>query len=522
MLRKKIAILCLAFIMMIPLLTGCMDNGGTAKFEGEIDMSQFSETNGLELPIVDEPVKLTAIMSSSVEGIDNKLVLQVLKEITGVELEVIIVPPANYSQKLQMLVSSKQLPDIFPDALTNEVRLSLVENNAIVCFDDYADMLPNFKKLFVDDADNRAQIRNTMVNGKLYRAVSYDIARNINHGFMYRKDIFDKHNIPMWTNSEEFYSALKTLKELYPDSTPLVSKRGVGLVNDFAIGWGLSTDFTLDESTNQYYYSYTQPEFKEVLDYMRKLYVEGLLDPEFLTCTEANWSAKMSQDSMGFVTFDWIDRMDLFYEQLKETNPGYDLRFAAPVGPNGGKYNRIPKAASGVSLAVSNNENKEVAMKLIDFLLSPAGAKLMTLGLEGTTYQVTDGKVEYLGMEDVIPSINTLEEKYGLFTNSLSLRYDPNCIYYQYSPKLQEAQDLVVNNNWLTDSVSLKIDITEDSDTYSKIYSNLKPLYETMVSKYILSAEDPTGIWNEWVAKANELGVDQMVAIYNNAYHNMK
>jgi len=356
-----------------------------------------------------------------------------------------------------------------------------------------------------------------MVDEKLYAAWSYNIARDVNHGFMYRKDIFDKQNIPMWTDSDEFYSALKKLKEIYPNSTPLVSKRQFNLVRDFALGWGFEHPIVFDSASGTYVYSFIQPKYKEVLDYMRLLYSEGLIDPEFLTSSEASWAAKMTQNEEAFVTFDWIDRMELFYEQIKDVNPDYDLRFAAPVGPNGGKYRRLPKAGGAASFAVNNNSKKEYSMKLVDFLLSPAGSQMATLGLDGISYAINDdGKVEYLGMDGVEPSIKTLEEKYGLFVQYFAIRFDTSSIYYQFPPRLQEAQDLVKDKNWLADAVELWGGVKDGVDIFNEIFAALDMEYQTISSKYIVSPGDPTQIWNEWLVKAKQLGVDEMVTIYNN------
>ena len=46
-------------------------------------------------------------------------------------------------------------------------------------------------------------------DGKLYMFPTYDINRDVNHGMLYRKDIFDKHGIKMWNSPEEFYNVLK-------------------------------------------------------------------------------------------------------------------------------------------------------------------------------------------------------------------------------------------------------------------------------------------------------------------------
>ena len=125
-------------------------------------------------------------------------------------------------------------------------------------------------------------------------------------------------------------------------------------------------------------------------------------------------------------------------------------------------------------------------------------------------------------MESVEPSIKTLEEKYGLFIQSVAIRFDPACIYYQYTPKLQEAQNLVVDKNWLTDTAPIAFNVTEGTERYNKILAEIKPEYETMVSKYILSPSDPSQIWSDWLAKAQSLGVDELTSLYNETYKKIK
>ena len=85
-----------------------------------------------------------------------------------------------------------------------------------------------------------------------------------------------------------------------------------------------------DEASKTWKYSDTAPETKEILDFFNKLYNEKLLDPEFLTNTQPAWTQKMT-NGKSFVTYDWIGRLDMFMEQTEV--PGYDLRYANPVGP---------------------------------------------------------------------------------------------------------------------------------------------------------------------------------------------
>jgi hypothetical protein len=119
------------------------------------------------------------------------------------------------------------------------------------------------------------------------------------------------------------------------------------------------------------------------------------------------------------------------------------------------------------------------------------------------------------------PAINTLEEKYGLFTQSIAMRFDPSCVYYQYTPKLQEAQDLVNERGWLSEKVPLALNVTEDTDKYNSIITDLSTERDVMISKYILSDASPETIWEAWLEKAEKLGVSQVTGIYNKTYEQL-
>lgn len=250
-----------------------------------------------------------------------------------------------------------------------------------------------------------------------------------------------------------------------------------------------------------------------MLDFMRKLYEEQLLDPEFLTCTQASWTSKMTQKDKAFVTFDWIARMDMFRQQAAETVPEYDLRFAYPVGPTGQaiKLNQI--GGGGV---ISNGPNKILALKLFDYMLSPSGAELITLGIEGETFELDDnGKAKYLGFpEDKKIEITDLEEKYGMFIEGLYKRMDRRSIYFQFSEREQEAQDKIVNENRIAPMNPIVSFNAAEKEVIVENLDRLNKAAEEFSVNYVLTGRDT---WNEWLKTAEQYGVRKVEDAYNAA-----
>ena len=457
--RKWVGLL-LSCVMLITILAACGGNNGgknnggnnagtptstptstpTASTAPAVD---YGDTGGLALPLVDKPTEITWMVASDF-NVDNTLVVQELEKRTGIKVKFQTVPSSQYKDKLAVTLASGDLPDIFYGLPLSELK-DIGAQGGVVAINDYADMLPNFSKLYLEENPWIISSYGDE-NGKLFSWPIYELNRDVNHGFMYRKDILTANNIEPWTDTESFYNVLKKLKEIYPDSYPYASKTNVGIFRDWAYGWGVgSYEYPVyyNESTGVWEFASTSAAHKEQLDFMKKLYNEGLIDPEFITDTGDSWTAKMTTDK-SFVTWDWIGRLELFYGQVKDANPNYDIRYAIPVGPTG-NIRTLPKVDANFALAVAANENSEVSLKLLDYLTSISGSQLISLGVEGVNYEWgADGKIVYpeLADRDVI-DIFVLAEKYGMWLESTYLRPDKRSVYFNYTEREQEAQDII-------------------------------------------------------------------------------
>ncbi|MCU6711800.1 extracellular solute-binding protein [Paenibacillus sp. J5C_2022] len=534
---RKLVPLLLALTLIVGILAACSGgnndgnkNGGTNEppkqstgnnnpgetKEPEADPNKYGDTGGLKLPIVDKPTTISMYVASDAQDLNEKWVAKELEERTGIKVDFQFFSTATYKDKMKVTLASGKLPDIIHGLTVPEIN-EMGGAGAFVAINDYIDELPNFKKLYVEE-NGWVMKSYSDDEGKMYTWPIYGLNREVNHGFLYRKDIFDKNNIPMWTNTEEFYQALKQLKEIYPDSFPFASKTKEFIFRDWGYGWGVTGDnypMNFDEAAHQWEYSFTQPEYREMLDFMKKLYQEGLLDPEFLTDTSASWSAKMTANDKAFVTFDWIGRLDLFYNQIKEQSPDYNLRYANPVGPEN-TIRSLPQITM-FGHAVANNKNKEVALKLLDYLTSPSGAELMTMGEQGDNYEFdANGKVSYPELKDVeLIEIKALEEKYGMWVQGAYVRTDHRSVYYNFTEKEQEAQDMMKDMKQPLDPVLKFTD--EENSTIADVTTELLKAGEEFSSKYIFTASYGDKEWEEWKAKAKSLGEDDYVGAYNDA-----
>ncbi|GAB2675968.1 extracellular solute-binding protein [Paenibacillus thermoaerophilus] len=528
--NKKSAAIA-SMMLLASIAAGCSGSGKEPAATGEASPSpsatatataapaQYGDTGGLQLPIVDKPTTLTWMLVSDNTDLQNSLIVKEIEKRTGIKLEIQNYSSQTYKDKLKIVVASGKLPDIFHGLTQAEVN-QLGMNGAVTPINPYIDKLPNFKKLYVDDPKNNWVMKSwSDEKNNMYTWPIYGLQRDVNHGFLYRKDIFDKHGIKEWTNTEEFYQALKKLKELYPDSYPYASKTKELIFRDWAYGWGIGgAQFPAyyDEKSKTWKLAYTQPEYKEMLTFMKKLYDEKLLDPEFITDTDASWTAKMTSNNKAFVTFDWIGRLEQFATQVKSQIPDYNLRYANPVGPTG-NVRTLPKIDNW-GIVVANNDKKEIALKLLDYLTSPSGSSLVTMGVEGETYKLENGKPVYPELKDMATvDIKTLEKKYGLWLEGMYLRPDRRSVYYNFTEKEQEAQDKIVKaNKFEPEDPVLKFNEAE-TKTIAELRATLEKAANEFSTKFVMNKNYGDAQWNEWLQNAEKLGASKYIAAYNEA-----
>ena len=512
----------LSVTLILSMFSGCTQNN--EKYElatkEELDPAIIGDYSTLKLPIDDTFTEISVLHASDNTNLNDSFFINELRRRTGLNVNVIAVPLSTIAEKAKVLMASKdEMPDIMDHVGGIDEVNDFGKQGAFEEILQHIDELPNFKKLFYDEADKydtKGKIKNFLDGeGNLFMFPRYNISRKVNHGFLYRKDIFDKHNIKMWTSTEEFLDVLRQLKKLYPDSTPFASKTGDQIFGNFTLNYGLDimTGFQpyYDEDEKVWKMSCTDPKFKDCLDLVKTMFDEGLIDPEFVTATQPAWTAKMTQADKAFVTWDWIGRLDMFKEQTLQTVPDYDLRYAEPLE---GKVITLTNVLTGP--AVKKGKNSILALKLLDYLISDSGAMLSTLGIEGVTFNYNEkGKADYIGFEEgKAIGITDLEAKYGL-CGPLAHRYDDRCAYYNYTEKEQEAQDMMTSKEdgfWPEDPVLTFNE--EENKVIEKYMSELETAAREFAIKYVLNGNLS---WNDWLEKAKKLGSEEIVKVYNSA-----
>lgn len=157
-------------------------------------------------------------------------------------------------------------------------------------------------------------------------------------------------------------------------------------------------------------------------------------------------------------------------------------------------------------------------MKLCDFLLSPAGAQIATIGIEGETYEINSrGSASFpeLGGEEKVNTIDELGEKYGFF--QFYMRADKRSSYFDYTEREKEAQEYVSDSSHVAALDPQLIFTQEEIEIKTEYMPNLIRATQEFYTQYILNESSGDKEWNEWLKKAESLGASKLEKVYNDA-----
>lgn len=267
---------------------------------------------------------------------------------------------------------------------------------------DCLSVMPNLKAYLEDPANAEVLEKFTYSDGEMYAVPVLSSGSAAIYAYLYRQDIFQKHNLTFPTNQEEFVAVLRKLKELYPDSEPFAMrsmKKNIQAAQIYSHLWGAThfnqssgKMFTLDAQGNYYLGQVSQP-YKEIAQFWKELMDEGLMNKNSLMMDTDGWYSAFREDK-SFITYDKVDRLPLMNQNGQTDNPEFQVVAGAPF--NMGTYAEKTDVVStsfaeditSRAIMIGCGENMGEVLSYVDWLYSSEGRLMTSWGIEGESYQV--------------------------------------------------------------------------------------------------------------------------------------
>lgn len=479
------------------------------------------------LPIVNEPVTLKILTMDPTarpfDTADKAGLWAWLTEKTGITLEIESYSTEEVQTKIPLIMATPdQMPDLFFRCnLTEADVMNYGQGGQLLCLDDLIEQYgTNVKKCF--DTLDYAYGAAVSADGHIYSLPSYNASVSV---CMYYMNSRWLENVGAETPKtlEELYEVFKLIKEKDANGNgdpsdeicltgePKTLKRNMLSIVGLSCYWPWQ-GVLVDAKDDQVFFVETSDQYKYMLQYLRKFYVEGMLDQEVLTQTSDDRKAKLQADRV------FMSEANGFDPEGKTFN---GITGAFVPTPLTSQVNDTPMWTSGapyqtaIGLIAGNTKYPEVSFLLMDYLFSEEASRVAYWGLEGVDYKVVDEstwQIESLGMT----------ENFGL-----SYYKTPMLVPRWNRDEWTQPATTQLGNDRL-DSIKQYSKMgfqnylhftTEEAEQLSVYESELGLFLDDYYAGFITGTYDIDKDWDSYVAKCKTMGADKCVEIYQAAYN---
>lgn len=440
----------------------------------------------------------------------------------------------NVKQQFSLLVASGD----FPDIVTYEWGVAAdvpggpdkaISDGFITPMDDLLEYYaPDIVKYIEENPSVEKELKTN--EGHYYYIPCYVTTEEQNgdstNGYVFRKDWLDDLGLAVPETIEDWYVALKAFKEKKGAEAPISMNYNYmkrGLTNPYGIALGLYKEGSTIK------YGYAERGFLEFVKEMNKWYKEGILDKSIVTVDDSTVNANMLTGRTG-ATLYWKGNI----RTMMTEGPKRDSSFSIvgvpfPVMKKGD----IPTFGDRDSMtytagaAISQkSQNKELAMKVLNYGFTDEGRELMLFGTEGESFNIEDGNYVFTDLVMNNPDGLTFSQATGAYVrNGESIPYlksysglRANYKVVDVCPEVDEAIAAWSKNEPQHSQVpySLAPD-NKVSGEYAKLQTEIGTYAEEMLLKFIVGEESLEN-FDKYIAELNKRGLPRLLEIAQEAY----
>lgn len=410
---KKLLTLLLALALMATALTATAlaYDGEVLTITADSDDEPFSwdPTTDKMAAYIEENFGITFQQSETNYYMNDFSVTQ-LAAVDGVLPEVFCADILYYPQLITQFI---------PEELCAEIPEDLLEK------------YPLTKQLLENDAV--AQIVKDMYDGYYFLpkpdSADPEIYKAERKGLFIRKDWLEAVGMEMPTTWEELYEVCHAFTYNDPDGNGVndtygLTGDGMGTLRYFFASTGSSNRYWNKDEEGNWYFGALDDANIEVLEWMRKMYEDGSIDPDFAATTYKTGLQKFSSNTFGVCVrnadADWINNVAVEYYGAAnpDCNPFDRIDVIPALGTNKGD---APRMEGYISCMVATMFAPEITEEKMDrflayyeYLLSEEG-KYMRMGFEGEDWvKNEDGSISLIRDENGNASV--LATKYPCIT----------------------------------------------------------------------------------------------------------
>ena len=533
---KKWFAMIMSMVLSLSLfVTACSGGGGNEGTDSGKSEERLANLNQAGMPIAKEKITMTGFAAKLYASADwSKLMLwEEYEKMTNVHIDWETVQIDSLKEKRNIKLAGGDYPEIFfASAFAKSDLIKYGSQGTFLKLNDLIDQnAPNFKAMMEKYPIVKKGI--TMPDGSIYGlpTVFDPEFKSLFYGTPWMKqEWLVKLNLKPPTNLDELYNVLKAIKEGDPngngknDEIPWGSK-GVWIMINFLKGsFGLNKNgvanpnVDLEPDTGKLRFVPATKQYKELLEYVAKLYRDGMFDKETFTMKDTDISSKATAGVYGFL--DGVDPKAIYNQEGYVGMPILEGPYGDKMATNIGS----PLGNIGMFVLTDKAKNPEAAIRWMDHFYSDEGAKMFFMGFEGVTYKMTDkGEYEYLDSIAKNPDGLNLDQavsQYLVWPGG----YYPGIVKQQFfkgaeglPSSVKNAEDAAPNSIKLDDIWPAFNFTPEEQDELTTIQTDIHTFVDEMRDKF---ASGALGFdqWDSYVQQLDKMNVKRYLEIYQAAY----
>lgn len=363
-------------------------------------------------PLAQEPVTLTIMTEHAAEQgpYADMITFTTYEQMTNVHINWIEVASSVLAEKVQLSLAGGELPDMYYKCNLSQADLLYYgSEGSIIPLNDLIEQhAPHIKAIL--DAKPGIKASLTMTDGNIYSLpyIVECVSPNLPNKLFLNMDWLEKAGAKVPETTDELFDTLMTMRAYDYNGDGKLEENIITAGNFNNIIAALSGSFGIANRSYAFgnwdedpqapgqlrFWPITQ-RYKELLEYLNKLYTNNLIDQEIFTQTPAAYAGKATQGPA----------LNMF---INNSNAGefaaYYQGLAPLKGPHGDQLwtSVLDECRNPGAFAITSAcKDPVMAIKWVDYFYSKEGSLLYFMGVEGETCQWDEALGKYVYVDAI-------------------------------------------------------------------------------------------------------------------------
>ncbi|MER5195428.1 ABC transporter substrate-binding protein [Streptomyces sp. NPDC002755] len=465
---------------------------------------------------------------------DSWLFWAELTKRTGITLKPVAVPLSDYEKKRSVLIGAGDAPFLIPKTY-HPAEVAFVSSGAILPVSEYVHLMPNFqdkvrKWKLEPELDSIRQS-----DGKYYLLPGLHEKVKSGYSLSLRTDILDKLGLSLPTTWDEVYDVFKAIKAEFPDRYPFTDRWStntpfpaaallsyLGQAHGVKAGWTYD-NISFDTKAGQFVFTGATNGYRQMVEYLRKLVAEKLMDPESFTQTDDDAVQKLLGEKSFAISANPQELVQNYRYNLEKQVSGAKIEMVpVPLGPAGPVVIGGARLENGVMVSAKalKSDTFVAMMQFVDWLwYSDEGQRFAKWGVQGVTYTRAGDRYELepgitlMGSDPDAPK--DLQKDYGFFNGVFTYGGSWALVSSSFSPDEKKFQDAMAQREQLPIDPAHPLRSVEQEQ--ASLWDTPLRDHVTQNTLKFVMGKRPLSEWDDYVTELKAKNMDQLVGLHNKA-----